>query len=117
MMRARAKPAAWIYQIARNKRLDYLRSPAAQIHQQLDDTLPVLTADSSQRILEQNLHEHARHHLTFLPPEQSQLVAAAFLAPEQQTHLQLAKTHRLPLGTVKSRLRLALSRLRQLLAA
>ncbi len=111
---AKAKPAAWIYQIARNKRLDYLRSPGAQIHQPLNDNLPVFATDNAAEIMEANLHQRALDHLNLLPPEQSQLVEAAFVA--EKTHAQLAKSSGLPLGTVKSRLRLALARLRQLLA-
>jgi RNA polymerase sigma-70 factor (ECF subfamily) len=45
-----------------------------------------------------------------LPPEQSEIVRKAFF--EDKTHLEISKETNIPLGTVKSRIRLALERLR-----
>jgi RNA polymerase sigma-70 factor (ECF subfamily) len=48
-----------------------------------------------------------------LPPEQKQVLALAYF--HGQTHRQIAETLDLPLGTVKTRIRLAMQKLRQFL--
>ncbi|HAH09952.1 MAG TPA: RNA polymerase subunit sigma, partial [Alphaproteobacteria bacterium] len=52
--------------------------------------------------------------LKALPPEQYALVQEAFF--KAKTHAEIAEESKLPLGTVKSRLRLAFGRLRSSLA-
>jgi RNA polymerase sigma-70 factor (ECF subfamily) len=53
--------------------------------------------------------------LTSLPPEQLDLVKLAFF--EGLSHSQISEATGLPLGTVKSRIRLAFTRLRRMLEA
>ncbi len=54
-----------------------------------------------------------RHALGKLPPEQAEVVRLSFFS--DKPHAQIAAELDLPLGTVKSRLRLAMARLRELL--
>ena len=63
----------------------------------------------------QQREERLRTALAELPPEQLQLVRLAFY--EGLSHSEIAERAGLPLGTVKSRIRLAFSRLRRLLEA
>jgi RNA polymerase sigma-70 factor (ECF subfamily) len=57
-------------------------------------------------------HARVRECLAALPPEQHEAVQLAYFAG--MTHREIAETTGLPLGTVKSRLRLAMQRLREL---
>jgi RNA polymerase sigma-70 factor (ECF subfamily) len=110
----RASAAAWIYTIARNLRVDRLRQDKraklfAVYEMAEPDTAerPDDIYDSSQR------DEHVRTALAGLSAEQVRVVQLSFV--EGRSHGDIAKLLDLPLGTVKSRLRLAMNRLRPLL--
>lgn len=57
--------------------------------------------------------ERVRAALKLLPREQADILEMSFFAEETQS--QIASASGIPLGTVKSRVRLALGRLRQIL--
>ena len=57
--------------------------------------------------------ESLRHAVAALPPEQSEMLQQAYF--EDMSHAEIAARLDLPLGTVKSRLRLAKEKLRQAL--
>lgn len=104
----RASAAAWIYTIARNLRIDGLRRrhptrlpPEADIDDAPSPLEALVSADAVERL---------KIALTKLPPDQIVLVRAAF--EEHHAHAAIAEKFDLPLGTVKSRLRRALQRLR-----
>lgn len=107
--------AAWIYTIARNRRIDLARTAlrsasesAAQEVEQIDDEpLPDALVASAQFAV------RVRAALQKLNPEQQQVVRLAFF--DSQSHSEIAETLNIPLGTVKSRIRLAFGRLRELL--
>jgi RNA polymerase sigma-70 factor (ECF subfamily) len=104
----RASAAAWIYTIARNLRVSRLRRRSlndALAEIQFDTTPSPYEAAASQEEI-----ERLRAALKTLPPEQAEVVQAAYA--EHHAHAAIAKRLGLPLGTVKSRLRLALKRLR-----
>lgn len=111
----RAAPAAWVFAIARNLRIDGIRRERrAQVHACLERVEPegpeqpdhLVNADERQR----RVVEALKH----LPPEQAEVVHMSFV--EGKAHGEISKCLDLPLGTVKSRLRLAMVRLRQALA-
>lgn len=109
---SKAKPSTWVFVIARNAWIDRLRrervelaynevNPPAEIS---DDEAPdaaVVRVDEEARIAEA---------LSRLPEEQRQVVLLSFF--EDRPHSEIAERLSLPLGTVKSRLRLALIKLR-----
>lgn len=107
-----ASAATWIFAIARNRRIDSLRR---QRHPELDPDDPALVpppTETAEQLMEM-AQDNARLHeaLKELPGEQSELLKMAFF--EDKTHMEIADSCNLPLGTVKSRLRLALARLRR----
>jgi len=109
---AQAGVATWIYTIARNRRIDRLRS---ERHPAFDPSDPLLVPDEAENA-EQGIETAEREHslrsaIMRLPKEQARLLQMAFF--EDQPHSGIAATTRLPLGTVKSRIRLALARLRR----
>ena len=101
----------WIFTIARNKRIDRVRR---ERRPELDPDDPALTPDppaGADRAVEAaEAGGRLRRAIATLPAEQRELLVMAFF--EDKSHRAIAATTRLPLGTVKSRIRLALGRLR-----
>ena len=110
--RKKAAASTWIFTIARNRRIDILRQ---QKYPELDANDPALVPDTpaqaDDEVIAEQRGELVRAALDKLPEEQRELVRLAFY--NGWSHGQLADETNLPLGTVKSRLRLAFGRLRQ----
>ena len=106
-----AGASTWIFTIARNKRIDKLRKdnrPLPDLNDPLFFQMPV---DKSDDILERVEEEQKiRNALKNLPLEQAKLILSAYY--EEKSHRKIADETNLPLGTVKSRIRLAINRLR-----
>jgi len=108
-----ATASTWIFTIARNKRIDLLRR---ERRPELDPNDPMLVPEneSAERSLADRQEATlVRRAMEQLPPEQATLVRMAYF--EDKVHTAIADETGLPLGTVKSRLRLALQRLARLL--
>jgi len=106
---SRAAVATWVYTIARNRMIDILRrerrpDPEAMPWDQEaePDQADIYEAAEESRLLSAALAE--------LPEKQRALIQRAFYG--DLTHSQIAQETGLPLGTIKSRIRLALDRLR-----
>lgn len=111
--RRRASPTTWIYTIARNKRIDMLRRdvrPPIDAEDFAIVTQPPPAEDADVALDAFQSHERVRLLLNDLPGEQRLVLEKAFF--EDKTHSDIAAELKLPLGTVKSRIRLALGRLR-----
>ena len=109
---ARAGASTWIFTIARNLRIDAIRRERpAPTSEDPTDTDPEPGADAVVFAAEREVR--VREALKVLPPEQVQIVELSFFSDEP--HSVIAERLGLPLGTVKSRLRLAMGRLRGLL--
>jgi RNA polymerase sigma-70 factor (ECF subfamily) len=111
---ARASASAWIYTIARNLRVDRLRrDKLAKLYARDEAIEPEgpERPDSALNTVERE--ERVRAALGQLPAEQVRVLQLSFF--EGRAHGDIATLLNLPLGTVKSRLRLAMTRLRNLL--
>jgi RNA polymerase sigma-70 factor (ECF subfamily) len=106
-----ASPSTWIFAIARNRRIDALRRDKRTA---LDPSDPGLLPEAEllpDRALDAGAWERRlAGAIGGLPPEQAQMLRLAYY--EDRSHGDIAASLRLPLGTVKSRLRLAIARLR-----
>ena len=105
----RADAAGWIYGIARNRRIDMARRrPLAQ-----PDEMPEIESlepDAAQIIALQQEACHLADALARLAPEQAEALRAAYF--DDIPHSRISEMTGLPLGTIKSRIRLGLERLR-----
>lgn len=107
--------AAWIYTIARNLRTDaarrVVRSGKAVAASALEiSTQRYWTAGDVEPPMD---GERVREALRKLPADQKIAISMAYL--EERPHSEIANELQIPLGTVKSRIRLAMARLRTLL--
>ena len=109
----KARAATWIFTIARNRRLDMLRRDARALpipeielsaHEVMrpDDILTIV--DDARRV---------RDALSQLKPDQVEVLRLAFFL--ENPHSEIAQRLNLPLGTVKSRIRNAMIKLRTIL--
>lgn len=106
--------ARWVLQIARNRRID-LRRRSRELSIAPEDFLaiPDPAEGSEERLDAARRDDCVRAALEALPQEQLTLVRLAFF--EGLSHRAIARRLNLPLGTVKSRLRLAFARMHRLL--
>lgn len=106
---ARASLATWIFTIARNRRIDALRKQRRPEPEDLPWGNEPEAPQDEVLGLQQESAQLATA-LAQLPEKQRALVERAYFA--DLTHSEIAAETGLPLGTIKSRLRLALDRLR-----
>jgi RNA polymerase sigma-70 factor (ECF subfamily) len=107
----RGSAATWIFTIARNLRIDRLRRevpwqelPTDREEQPAEEALP------DEAMAENERQVRVRAALAQLPPEQHEVVALSYL--DGLSHGEIARRLGLPLGTVKSRMRIAYQRVR-----
>lgn len=110
----RAGLSTWVFTIARNKRIDALRREKRPDFDPEDPALEREEAPRGDRYAEaQSVRRDVANAIAQLPAEQAELLKIFYF--EDKTHNVIADELGLPLGTVKSRLRLALGKLRVLL--
>jgi RNA polymerase sigma factor (sigma-70 family) len=116
----RARLSTWVFTIARNLRIDHHRR---QRHAVADGGADLAGGEPEQLVdtaapLDEQLgaarrERRVRHALAQLSEEQALIVRLSFF--EEQPHSRIARELGIPLGTVKSRVRLAVQHLRGLL--
>ncbi|MEM1428168.1 MAG: sigma-70 family RNA polymerase sigma factor [Pseudomonadota bacterium] len=106
---SRATVATWIFTIARNRRIDVIRREKRPEPEALPWG-PEEEPQPSDVIELQQERERLSAALARLPAKQRELVEKAYFG--DLSHSQIADETGLPLGTIKSRIRLALERLR-----
>ncbi|WP_068300722.1 sigma-70 family RNA polymerase sigma factor [Pararhodobacter sp. CCB-MM2] len=107
---SRASVATWIFTIARNRRIDVLRRDRRPEPEDLPWG-PEPEPDQLDALALQRDTERLGQALAELPDEQRVLIERAYFG--DLSHSEIATATGLPLGTIKSRIRLALEKLRQ----
>src|SRR5687768_6013221 len=108
----------WIMNQARSRAIDRLRfeQRKKRVDPHASDPLPALETDDSHDILDFKEQSRALQvALTVLTPDERQAIEAAFFS--ELTYAEVAARLNQPLGTVKTRIRSGLHKLRQALAA
>lgn len=106
-----ASVSTWIFRIARNRRIDlFRRAKKPDLDPEEPMILPSAVAAPDAAVDIAEVEEQVRAALTVLPPDQMQLLKLAFY--DGMSHRDIAERLNLPLGTVKSRIRLAFQKLR-----
>ena len=107
--------AAWIFTISRNLRIDALRRERRgdrELNIALEPHVDERLTPESQ-VAAVQLEQRVREAMAQLSSEQLRVIELSFF--EEKAHGEIAEQLQIPLGTVKSRSRLALARLRALL--
>ena len=117
----KANASTWIFTIARNTRIDLLRKNARHFQNkatsdQYEDAFDVddiwienENEDVFNQLAKERNSEMLHESMKALPEEQSLILRKVYL--EDKSHSEIAEELELPLGTVKSRVRLALNKL------
>ena len=106
---SRASVATWIFTIARNKQIDVLRRSRRPEPEDLSWG-PEAEPDQADVVALQQETEQLGAAMAALPEKQRDLIEKAYFG--DLSHSEIAAETGLPLGTIKSRIRLALDRLR-----
>lgn len=111
---AKANASTWIFRIARNQMIDRIRR---RQRPELDPNDPLLIPDAEpspdKQAAKREDIKAVRAALAELPEKQREVIMLSFF--EEDPHPAIAQKLNLPIGTVKSRIRLALARLDTLL--
>jgi RNA polymerase sigma factor (sigma-70 family) len=107
----RATASTWIFTIARNRFIDSVRRRPSEVEADVYSIGVPADEDTERRSYLTQLERHLRRAVASLPSEQNQLIEQGYFLDKPQA--VLADELGLPLGTVKSRQRLALGKLRR----
>jgi len=105
----RAQVSSWIYQIARNRQIDVIRKENRPLPEELGEA-PESEPDASQILALEQEAVQLKQALSRLKPDQREIIERAYMG--ELSHQEISTQTGLPLGTIKSRIRLGLERLR-----
>lgn len=109
---SKARVSTWIYTIARNTRIDALRKNKLQESSLDSDDIWYEPEDEEtpfDQLQQERTAQLIKQHLQHLSEDQRQVIHKSFM--EGKSHSEIAQALDLPLGTVKSRVRLAMKKL------
>lgn len=111
---AGASASGWVFRIAQNLRIDAARRAQRADRITTEFAFEPAEVDAPEAVVDAaQLEEKVRSAMAQLSPEQLKVITLSFF--ESRPHAEIAAILKLPLGTVKSRIRLAFLRLRALL--
>ena len=111
---------SWLISIAHHRTIDYLRTVKRRSilkqaeWEEVDRDENTAQPDAWEGAWNSIQAQHIQVSLNMLPPEQSLVIKLAYF--QGWTHAEIAEKYRIPLGTVKARMRLGIKHLRDILA-
>lgn len=112
--RRQSAVSTWLFTIARNKRIDAIRRLRRPELDPEDPALRPATPEQADEVLQAaQSADRLRAALATLPDDQRQLLDLAFF--QEKSHSDISVETGIPLGTVKSRIRLAMQRIRKVI--
>jgi RNA polymerase sigma-70 factor (ECF subfamily) len=109
----RGSVRTWILSIVHNRGIDQIRSQASRrrTQEKIEASAPrSQPSEAFAETLRNSQREQVREALNTLPPEQLKILELAYFSG--YTHVEISDLLRLPLGTVKGRMRLGLKKIR-----
>ncbi len=111
---AKAAPSTWIFTIARNLRIDAYRKASRAEPDPHDPAFrPDADAPADDVMMQTEIAERLRKIIATLPEEQRTMLQLSYF--QDKSHNEISQDFGIPLGTVKSRLRLAMQKVRHAL--
>jgi RNA polymerase sigma-70 factor, ECF subfamily len=110
---SRAAASTWIFTIARNLRIDVARRERGNLDQLPDPSDDISPPEPDALFTTKQHEQRIRSAMAQLSADQATVIRLAFYG--DKAHAEVARELGIPLGTVKSRIRLALARLRSLM--
>lgn len=113
---SKSSAATWVFTVARNSRIDMYRRKSRQDRiLEVEDIWDDVQEDTAMTSLEATRAEqHIKAHMKNLPQEQALVLQKIYM--EGLSHSEAAKALNVPLGTVKSRVRLAFKKLQSVIS-
>ena len=109
----KAAASTWIFTIARNKRIDALRKKKRVFVNSESPAITKLFEEMKEHYADERTIKKLSEAMGNLPEEQSRLIHMAYF--DDKTHGVIAKETHIPLGTVKSRIRAGINKLKKAL--
>jgi RNA polymerase sigma-70 factor (ECF subfamily) len=109
--RRQASVSTWIFRVARNRRIDvFRRTKRPELDPEEEMILPAGVEAPEARVEAKETEARVREAMKGLPEEQLELLKLAFY--DGLSHREIADRLDVPLGTVKSRIRLAFAKMK-----
>jgi RNA polymerase sigma-70 factor (ECF subfamily) len=103
--------SSWVYTIARNNRIDLLRKKSSQPYTDISEVEIASDNESGLDIVEQkSISAHVKKAIELLPVKQRKVIELSFV--NDLTQEEIAGELNIPIGTVKSRMRLAYQKMK-----
>ena len=103
--------SSWIFTIARNNKIDLLRKKSSKPYTDIYEIEIASEKDNGQDIAEQkSLSQQVKNAINLLPSKQKKVIELSFM--NDMTQDEIASKLDIPIGTVKSRMRLAYQKMK-----